>query len=292
MNNTTKPAIALTPLGPIEYILRKDNSNSTSPAILAIHGAMGGYEQSDILGRTIGPSGYNYIGVSRPGYLKTPLAGRDTPEAQADMLAALLESLHIGPVIVFAISGGGYSALHFALRHPKMCRALVLCSTTGGPTNSPVPFAFNIMKIIAKLPFLPDFMGRRAAANIGRSLKKSITYPDILAKTLENKPIVDLYRELLLSTMTCMAERLPGTINDINITRTTDYPLPQIQVPTLVVHGSDDPIVPFPDHGKILAEQIPGARLCLAERGEHAAIFTHNEQVRTAVAAFLQDFEA
>jgi pimeloyl-ACP methyl ester carboxylesterase len=42
------------------------------------------------------------------------------------------------------------------------------------------------------------------------------------------------------------------------------------------------------DHGKRLAEKIPGAKLCLAEGGEHVTIFTHRDQVQEAVRQFLK----
>jgi pimeloyl-ACP methyl ester carboxylesterase len=65
------------------------------PAVLALHGAMGGYDQGLILARTIGPPGYRFVSVSRPGYLGTPLCAGRTPEEQADLLAHLLDALGI-----------------------------------------------------------------------------------------------------------------------------------------------------------------------------------------------------
>ncbi|MCG8618843.1 MAG: hypothetical protein MI802_21690, partial [Desulfobacterales bacterium] len=91
---TIEPRIAETALGPIQYFQR-DTGDDPDRVILTIHGAMGGYDQSDILGRTIGPEGYRYISISRPGYLKTPLKGREAPKDQADLIAALLDTLHI-----------------------------------------------------------------------------------------------------------------------------------------------------------------------------------------------------
>ncbi|MCG8552384.1 MAG: alpha/beta hydrolase [Desulfobacterales bacterium] len=279
--------VAETALGPIEYFQR-DTGRDSDKIILSIHGAMGGYDQSDILGRTIGPTGYRYISISRPGYLRTPLKGRETAEAQADLIAALLDFLHISKVIVFAISGGGYSALHFALRHQERCSALVLCSTTGGRNSTPIPFSFNVIKILAHIPLLTNMMRKRVEKNIERSLKKSISYSDILYRTIKDHETVALFKELSIGMMNEMPKRLPGTINDIKITQTHDYALNEIKVPSLIVHGTDDPIVGFNAHGKRLAGEIPGARLYAAQKGEHAAIFTHRIEVRTAVADFLK----
>ncbi len=280
------PAIAETALGPIEYY-QNDDSYEVQGTILTIHGAMGGYEQSNILGKAVGPKGYRYIAVSRPGYLQTPLKGKESPEAQADLFAALLDLLNIKEVSVMAISGGGYSALHFALRHPERCKALILCSTTGGKNDVPIPFRFTVMKVIARVPFLVNFIRSRFLKNIRKSVSRSISYPDIIEKFINDEQLLSYYKDLSLSTMDRMAKRIPGTVNDIRITQNTEYPLEDISVPTLVIHGSDDPIVPYANHGKKLAERIPGAQLCLAERGEHMTIFTHNEQVREAARTFL-----
>lgn len=76
------------------------------PAVLALHGAMGGYDQSAILAQALVPDGHRVIAVSRPGYLGTPPAVGTTPEGQADALAALLDALGLADAAVVAVSGG------------------------------------------------------------------------------------------------------------------------------------------------------------------------------------------
>ena len=44
--------------------------------------------------------------------------------------------------------------------------------------------------------------------------------------------------------------------------------LGDIKAPTLVIHGTEDPLFP-PGHGEVLAEEIPGAQLLLLERVGH-----------------------
>lgn len=84
-----------------------------------------------------------------------------------------------------------------------------------------------------------------------------------------------------------MAERIPGTINDITVTKNTESPLEDISVPTLIIHGTGDPVVAYTDHGRKLVEKIPGAESYIAERGEHMTSFTHNKHVRKTVKTFL-----
>lgn len=291
MDETIKPLVAQTLLGPIQYLVRNDVQIDPPETILAIHGAMGGYEQSDILARSVGPEGFKYLCVSRPGYLKTPLKGNESPANQADLLAALLDELGINRVVILAISGGGYSALHFALRHPDRCKALILCSTIGGKNSVPIPFAFNIIKVAARIPFLDKFMRSRFEKNVEKSLRRSISHKYIANEMISNSRLMDFYKELTLSTLDCISDRLPGTVNDIRVTQNTEYPLEDISVPTLVIHGTDDPVVPFNEHGQKLAERILGARLVLVEKGEHMAIFTHNDLVKNSINDFLNQIE-
>jgi pimeloyl-ACP methyl ester carboxylesterase len=69
---------------------------------------------------------YRYIIPSRAGYLRTPLSVAETPQEQAHAFAALLTALGIDRVATTASSGGGPSALQFAMQYPDRCSALIL----------------------------------------------------------------------------------------------------------------------------------------------------------------------
>jgi pimeloyl-ACP methyl ester carboxylesterase len=84
-----------------------------------------------------------------------------------------------------------------------------------------------------------------------------------------------------------MADRVAGTANDIRVTRALALPLAQVAVPTLIVHGTVDRMVPFDPHATSLARGIAGSELLRLEPGEHVAIFTHRAEVRARVAEFL-----
>lgn len=141
------PSAVATRRGPVEAV-----SVGEGPAVLALHGAMGGCDQSLILARTLGEAGYRYVALSRPGYLGTPLAAGRSPEEQADLYAGVLDALGLGRVVVMAVSGGGPSAIHFALRHPARCAGLVLASTTGAPVEDRPPLAFYLLPLLVRWP--------------------------------------------------------------------------------------------------------------------------------------------
>lgn len=289
MNDTTyNPAAAMpktidTPRGKIEYA-----EYGEGPAVICAHGAMGGYDQSLLLARTIGAGGFRYIGISRPGYLGTPISSGKSPEEQADLVAALMDTLGIDTAIMMVVSGGGPCGLTFALRHADRCRGLVLVSTCGGIVNNSIPFSFKLMTYMLRFPALAKGIEKKASENTEMAAARSIPDPDLRARTMNDPEVGPLFRELLASTSIRMPERIIGTENDIRVTRATDYPLEQISVPTLIIHGTKDSVVNFEGNGQKLADRIPNAKLIKIENGEHVAIFTHHAQILPEVAEFLR----
>src|SRR5512138_3903650 len=148
------------------------------------------------------------------------------------------------------------------------------------------------MKLVARIPPLVAAMRRRARRDPERSARRSIPDPALRARTLADPESSALMTALTLSTLDRMALRLAGTENDIRVTRGTAYPLERIAVPALVVHGTQDRMVPFARHGKVLAERIPGAELLAVESGDHVSIFTHRTLCRERVGAFLRAHHA
>jgi non-heme chloroperoxidase len=63
--------------------------------------------------------------------------------------------------------------------------------------------------------------------------------------------------------------------------------LTRVDVPTLVIHGDDDRIVPFPAAGKRTASFIKGARLHIVKGGPHCITWTHADEVNAELLDFL-----
>ncbi|MCE7980762.1 MAG: hypothetical protein DYG89_06175 [Caldilinea sp. CFX5] len=77
--------------------------------------------------------------------------------------------------------------------------------------------------------------------------------------------------------------------NDIRITRTERYPLEKLTVPVLVVHGTADRLVQYDIHANTYARRVPQVEVLTVEGGEHVAIFTHRNLVRSKVIAFMAE---
>ena len=63
----------------------------------------------------------------------------------------------------------------------------------------------------------------------------------------------------------------------------------RIDVPTLVIHGDNDRIVPLSAAGQRTANLVKGARLVVVEGGPHAITWTHAEQVNAELLSFLDE---
>jgi non-heme chloroperoxidase len=61
----------------------------------------------------------------------------------------------------------------------------------------------------------------------------------------------------------------------------------QIDVPTLVIHGDSDRIVPFASAGQRTAKLVKGAKLVVIKDGPHAVSWTHAEEVNAELVNFL-----
>ena len=118
--------MAETAKGPVDFAMA-----GTGPVILQRHGGASGYDQTSALSWDLHEAGFTVLTPSRPGYLRTPLTTGASPKQAADVLAGLLDALSIDKVCAIGTSGGGPTALQFALHHPGRVWGLVLQAAIG-----------------------------------------------------------------------------------------------------------------------------------------------------------------
>ena len=78
-------------------------------------------------------------------------------------------------------------------------------------------------------------------------------------------------------TLDCVSAWLTDFRNDLK----------KIDVPTLVIHGDSDRILPLSATGKRTAELVKGSKLVVVEGGPHGLTWTHAEKVNRALLDFL-----
>lgn len=79
-------------------------------------------------------------------------------------------------------------------------------------------------------------------------------------------------------TLDCVQAWLTDFRNDLS----------RIEVPTLVIHGDADRILPIDATGKRTLELVKGSRLVIVKEGPHGLTWTHSEQVNSALTDFLK----
>ncbi|SDG72928.1 alpha/beta fold hydrolase [Klenkia brasiliensis] len=82
-----------------------------------------------------------------------------------------------------------------------------------------------------------------------------------------------------------------GTLDCITAFGRTDFrdDVAKVSVPTLVIHGDSDAVVPFEVSGKRSAEAIDGAELVVIEGGPHGINASHAQEFNTALLQFLAE---
>ena len=281
-----------TALGPVQA----DLDTGAGPVVLASHAGIGGVDQAGLMLDWLAGGGYRRLLVSRPGYLGTPLAGRETFQRQADLFAALLDALDLPRVAVVTLSSGGPAGYLLAARHPDRVSALVAISSVSGhhePSHAAGPVAQAVFTSpVGKV--LTRTLARRAPRQLVTQLLRAESHltPEQVREQADHvlrSPEVLAWLRSFTGTLHPYRPRRPGTDNDtVQLARVTDLPLDTIRCPTLVVHGTHDADVPF-GHGERAAARIPGARHRWIGSGSHLGFWLapHAEPARAAARAFL-----
>ena len=257
--------------------------------MLVVHGAGGGFDQALDFATDLNKAVFRCIFVSRFGYLRTPLPGDGSPEAQADLYACLLDSLGIPEAAVMGVSAGGPSALQFAIRHPQRCSALVLLvPATFAPDGAGIhPSSPAVTRLLADTVLKSDF-----AFWLMIHLARRTVIENILGTPSEVAEHVTPAERERLQTMLMnilpVSRRRAGLFNDgAVVSGLRRFDLERIEAPTLLISVEDDRYGTFPG-AQYTAGQIRNARFIGFPRGGHLWL-GHNEEVSTAVRDFLQD---
>jgi len=273
--------IAQTLCGPIEYAVTGSGS-----AVLLVHGAGGGFDQSLEFGAVLAQQGFQVIAVSRFGYLRTPLPVDASPQAQADAHACLLDALKVERAAIVGVSAGGPSTMQFALRHPQRTSAMVLLVPLAYvPRATPAPQPSLLARFMYERAVKSDFLYWLALRIAPGVVVKTIlaTPPEVLAKaSSEERARAARLMEIILP----LSRRQAGLLNDAAVAASlVPYELERIGTRTLVISVADDLYGTYESAG-YTASRIPGARFIGYTSGGHVWA-GHNSAVLYELSAFL-----
>jgi pimeloyl-ACP methyl ester carboxylesterase len=290
--------IIQTTAGRVEYDLR-----GTGPVVLHFHGGNVGHNGWFMLEHVL-DAGFTLLTPDRPGYLGTPLADNGTSDAQAEVIAALLDALNIDSVAVVGISAGGPAALQFALRYPERTNALILLSAitrrtelSEGQVNSALGrLVMSSPKVQNVAYFLINQAMKRIPALALQDYVRTETTYDMDTGKRYIRQILDdpLQRKQVMALADAIVPALPrfdGVMNDLHVQqRLPDLPLRQVQAATFIVHSRHDGDAPY-DNATHAAELIPNVELITVDQFGHMIWWGDPEvtaQFQTQIENFLR----
>ena len=191
--------------------------------------------------------------------------------AMADDAAAVLDAAGIESAHVFGASMGGMIAQELALNHPWRVRSLILgCTACGGaqavPASREVGAALGARKTMtreeamwAMAPYIFDAgtPRQRVAEDIAVRLQAKVTNDGYFAQLAG------------IRAWSGTHDRLAG-----------------LTMPTLVIHGETDQLVPA-ENGRVIARAIPGSRLVMIPNASHIFFTDQFEATTGALLSFL-----
>jgi poly(3-hydroxyalkanoate) depolymerase len=192
------------------------------------------------------------------------------PSTLARMAKNLVEHLGYDQVDVSGVSWGGGLAQQFAWQYPRLCRKLILAATSAGWTM--VPGAPSVLAKMASVRRYTDrgYMREIAAEIYGGAFR---TDPTLIGKH---------------AAAMRGATQLGYTYQLLAMTGWSSLPwLWRLTQPTLVMAGTDDPLVPMAN-AYLLAGMIPNARLETVDCG-HLFLVTKPKESAAIIQRFLDE---
>ncbi|HZA08962.1 poly(3-hydroxyalkanoate) depolymerase [Mycobacterium sp.] len=187
----------------------------------------------------------------------------------AAVLARLLRKLGFdGPVDVLGLSWGGALAQQFAFQHPHRCRRLILASTGTGAIMVP-----GRPSVLAKMLTPRRFLDHEYAASIAGEIYGGTvrTDPSIVKRLFD--------RQLMAgSRVGYLHQLLAGMV------WTSIFALPLIRQDTLIIAGTDDPVIPLAN-ARIMHRLLPHSTLHL-HAGGHVDLITNAAELAPVIEMF------
>lgn len=245
------------------------------PPVLVVHGAGGGFDQGGLLARAMGGEGFDWIAVSRFGYLGSSLPEAPSTAAQAEAFVDLLDSLGVERVSVLAMSGGVPPSLKFAEMYPERVERMMLLSSapvtpfTPEVEDRPIPtWAYSAL--------LGNDVAYWTLTKVARrQLEEAFDAREHLREGLPEEE--ERFVQALIDTFLPASRRLAGVNNEgAAIDPAAVYRLENIRAEVLVAHARDDRLNPFAV-GETIAARIPSSRLVAFEQGGHLLLGHHGE---------------
>lgn len=225
--------------------------------------------------------GYRCIAHDRRGHGRSsqPWDGNEM-DTYADDLSALIDALDLQDAILTGHSTGGGEITRYMGRHgtERVAKAVLIGA---------------IPPLMLKTPANPGGLPMEVFNELrtGLSNDRSQFYKDLSAQFYgANRPGSTVSQGVLDAFwLWSMQVGMKGAYDCIKAFSETDLTedLGKIDVPTLIIHGDDDQIVPIADSALLSAKRIGGATLKVYAGAPHGLMTTHKDQLNADLLGFL-----
>lgn len=211
---------------------------------------------------------------------KAPIA-TCTIEQMADDAVALCRALDITRPVILGHSYGGFVALHMALRHPDVAGALILVDSATSTTD----MAGAMERLEARygeevrVAAVPVFTGAFTEAEA--EAFQRLVAPTYVADPAKLPVVAEAWGRSAFSP-----EVASHYFRELASRYDIRDRLPDIQVPTLVVVGEHDWLLP-PQASQVIAAGIPGAELVMLPQAGHFSFIERRQEFVDVVRRFL-----
>jgi non-heme chloroperoxidase len=224
--------------------------------------------------------GFRCVALDRRGHGRSDDPGKGYDfDRFADDIGELLIQLDLRDVMLVGHSVGGAEAARYLTRHAAdRVSRLVLASTTlpflARTADNPDGVPLAVMQSVwdAWHSDWPRWVGENRPPFIGAGLPGCALSPEMIQLGMND----------MLQTS------LPALLQTSRAAVTTDFraELPEIGVPTLLIHGDSDASTPVEITGAKAVTLIPGARLKIYQNAPHGLVATHLSQVEGDIVEF------
>jgi non-heme chloroperoxidase len=228
-------------------------------------------------------NGFRVIAHDRRGHGRSSQAssGNDM-DGYADDLAALIEALDLKDVTLVGHSTGGGEVARYIGRHgtSRVARAVLIAA---------------VPPLMLKTAANPEGLPMQVFDDLRASLMKdrSQTYKEFAGPFYgANRPGANVSQGVLDQFWSwSMQSGLKNAYESIKAFSETDFTedLKKFDVPTLVLHGEDDQIVPVKNSAVKSAQLIKGAKDVYYPGAPHGITATHQDQINAELLAFIKE---
>lgn len=253
------------------------------PAVVFSHGWPLSADSWDSQMMHLASKGFRCIAHDRRGHGRSsqPWGGNDM-DTYADDLAQLIDGLHLKDAVLIGFSAGGGEIARYIGRH-------------GTKRVSQVALVAAVPPLMLKTPANPGGLPMEIFDGIrhGSLVDRSQLYRDIASGPFfgANRTGAKVSQGIIDSFwLQGMRAGHKNTFDCIKAFSETDFTedLKKFDVPTLIIHGDDDQVVPIAASGLLSSTMVNGSILKIYKGAPHGLIDTHKDQLNADLLEFVR----